>query len=126
LLFSTSNFCKFFGYTYNHDIEIIINPKTGKPFAVDNLIQKSNDTNYDSVLCTTDDDTSTELTANSRFYRYYDRGWHSSIAMGTKGRLVDYYLKVKLSITNYTGNPTVSRNLQKIFNFVTSSFREKK
>jgi hypothetical protein len=126
LLFSTTNFCKFFGYTYNHDIEIIVNPKTGKPFVVDNLIQKSNDTNYDSVVCTTDDDTSTDLTSNNRFYRYYDRGWHSSIALGTKGRLVDYYLKVKLSITNYSGNPTVSRNLQKIFNFVTSVFREKK
>jgi hypothetical protein len=126
LLFSTTNFCKFFGYTYNHDIEIIVNPKTGKPFAVDNLIQKSNDTNYDSVLCTTDDDTSTDLTSNNKFYRYYDRGWHSSIALGAKGRLVDYYLKVKLSITNYSGNPTVSRNLQKIFNFVTSVFREKK
>jgi hypothetical protein len=125
LLFSTTAFCKFFGYTYNHSIELVINPKTGKPFTVDNFRQKSNSVNYDVVECEVDDDSSIEST-NNRFYRYIDKFWQSSVALGTKGRLVDAYLKVKLTLNNYTNNPTNSRNLQKVFEFITSVFREKR
>ncbi len=125
LLFSTTAFCKFFGYTYNSDIEFVINPKTGKPFSVDNFRHKGNDVNYDVVLCTTDDDTATEST-NSKWYRYIDKSWNSSVPLGAKGRLVDFYLKVKFTLNNYTNNPTNSRNLQKLFEFITSVFREKR
>jgi hypothetical protein len=125
LLFSTLNFTKFFGQTYNHDIEFVINPKTGKPFAVDNLRQKSNDVNYDIIECTTDDDNSTEFT-NNKWYRYIDKSWNSSVPLGTKGRLVDFYLKVKYTLKTYTNIPTNSRNLQKVFEFITSVFREKR
>lgn len=125
LLFSTLNFTKFFGQTYNHDIEFVINPKTGKPFAVDNLRQKSNDVNYDIIECTTDDDNSTEST-NNKWYRYIDKSWNSSVPLGTKGRLVDFYLKVKYTLKTYTNIPTNSRNLQKVFEFITSVFREKR
>lgn len=125
LLFSTLNFAKFFGQTYNHDIEFVINPKTGKPFAVDNLRQKSNDVNYDIIECTTDDDSVTEST-NNKWYRYIDKSWNSSLPLGSKGRLVDFYTKVKFTFKNYTNNPANSRNLQKVFEFITSVFREKR
>lgn len=125
LLFSTTAFCKFFGYTYNSDIEFVINPKTGKPFAVDVLRHKGNDVNYDTILCTTDDDSATEST-DSKWYRYIDKSWNSSVPLGSKGRLVDFYLKVKFTLNNYTNNPTNSRNLQKLFEFITSVFREKR
>ncbi len=125
LLFSTNNFSKFFGQTYNHDIELVVNPKVGLPFAVDNLRQKSSDVNYDIIECTTDDDNVAESTDN-KWYRYIDKSWNSSVPLGSKGRLVDFYLKVKLTLKNYTNNPTNSRNLQKVFEFVTSVFRIKK
>jgi hypothetical protein len=125
LLFSTTNFAKFFGQVYNHDIELVINPKTGKPFSVDNLRQKSNEYNYDTIECTTDDDNVAEST-NNKWYRYIDKSWNSSVPLGSKGRLVDFYLKVKLTFKNYTTNPTNSRNLQKVFEFITSVFREKR
>ena len=125
LLFSTTNFVKFFGQVYNHDIELIINPKTGKPFTVDNFRQKTNEYNYDIIECTTDDDNVAESTDN-KWYRYIDKSWNSSAPLGSKGRLVDFYLKVKLTFKNYTNNPTNSRNLQKVFEYITSVFREKK
>ena len=125
LLFSTTNFAKFFGQVYNHDIELVINPKTGKPFSVDNLRQKSNEYNYDTIECTIDDDNVAEST-NNKWYRYIDKSWNSSVPLGSKGRLVDFYLKVKLTFKNYTTNPTNSRNLQKLFEYITSVFREKK
>ncbi len=125
LLFSTTNFAKFFGQVYNHDIELIVNPKTGKPFTVDNFRQKTNEYNYDIIECTTDDDNVAELTDN-KWYRYIDKSWNSSAPLGSKGRLVDFYLKVKLTFKNYTNNPTNSRNLQKVFEYITSVFRVKK
>ena len=125
LLFSTTNFIKFFGQVYNHDIELIVNPKTGKPFTVDNFRQKTNEYNYDIIECTTDDDNVAELTDN-KWYRYIDKSWNSSAPLGSKGRLVDFYLKVKLTFKNYTNNPTNSRNLQKVFEYITSVFRIKK
>lgn len=126
VLFSTTDFCKFFGYTYDHDITVIVNPKTGKPFTVDNFRMKSNDYNYDSIVTETDDDTASEVMTDSRYYRYIDRSWNGSLPMGSKGRLVDFYLKAKLTFNTYIANPSESRNLQKVFNFVTSVFREKR
>ena len=125
LLFNTTAFCKFFGQVYNADIEFVINPKTGKPFTVDNFLHVGNEVNYDVVECNSSDDTATEST-NSRFYKYIDRTWQSSVPLGAKGRLVDYYMKAKFTLNNYTTNPTISRNLQKLFEFITSTFREKK
>lgn len=125
LLFNTTAFCKFFGQVYNADIEFVINPKTGKPFTVDNFLHVGNEVNYDVVECNSSDDTATEST-NSRFYKYIDRTWQSSVPLGAKGRLVDYYMKVKFTLNNYTTNPTISRNLQKLFEFITSTFRIKK
>lgn len=125
LLFSTTEFCKFFGQTYNHDIEFVINPKTGKPFAVDNLRQKGNDLNYDTIYCVNDSDIVIESTDN-KWYKYIDKSWNSSVPLGSNGRLVDFYMKVKLSLKTYTNNPTISRNLQKLLEFVTSVFREKR
>lgn len=125
LLFNTTAFCKFFGQVYNSDIEFVINPKLGKPFAVDNFLHNGNDVNYDTVLCIVSDDSATETT-NNRFYKYIDKVWQSSVPLGVKGRLVDKYLKVKFTLNNYTNNPTISRNLQKLFEFITSTFREKK
>lgn len=124
-LFYTNEYSRYFGIVYNHDIEFVINPKTGKPFAVDNLRQKSNDVNYDIIECVTDDDISTEST-NNKWYRYIDKSWNSSVPLGSKGRLVDFYLKVKLTFKTYMDIPTNSRNLQKVFEFITSVFREKR
>lgn len=125
LLFNTTAFCKFFGQVYNADIEFVINPKAGKPFTVDNFLHVGNEVNYDVVECNSSDDTATEST-NSRFYKYIDRTWQSSVPLGAKGRLVDYYMRAKFTLNNYTTNPTISRNLQKLFEFITSTFRIKK
>lgn len=119
---------KYYGKVFPFIIESIINPPTGEAMSVDNLQIKSSPVNFDTVVYSTDNDTAqdTNLALGNRDYRYIDNSWFNTVALGTKGRLTDYYLKVRMTLNQFTANPTISNNTQKVVEFIGSMFRIKK
>lgn len=125
----SAGICKFYGRVYPLVHEVIITPNAGEPVAVDNLqIKSSIATNYDTMEFFTDNDSAsdTNLNLGNRNYRVRDNAWESSLPLGTYGRLVDYYLKVRMTLRNYTTNPTVANNVQKVTAFLNSVWRVKR
>lgn len=115
-----SQYCKFYGKVYDHEIEIIVNPKTDGAVSFLNIQQKANDLNYTSVYCSTDDQTASDvnISATNRAYKYIDKSWFSSLPLSAKGRLTDNYLKIKFVLKNYITNPTIAKNKNKILQFL--------
>lgn len=122
------NICQHYGRVYPFSLEIIINPPTGEAITVDNLQLKSSPTNFDTIVYATDNDSAQDinLLLGNRNYRYIDNSWFGTTALGIKGRLTDYYLSVRMTLNNFTTNPTIPNNLQKIVEFIGSIFRIKR
>ena len=120
-----TDYCKFYGKVYDHEVEVIVNPKSDQAFSILRIQQKSNDTNYTSVYFSTDDQTAqdTNIVNNSKAYRYIDKSYYSSAPLPrTGGRLTDHYVKIKFVLKNYLTNPTIAKNKNKIFQFLKSWF----
>jgi hypothetical protein len=120
-----TDYCKFYGKVYDHEVEVIVNPKADQAFSVLRIQQKSNDTNYTSVYFSTDDQTAqdTNIPSNSKTYRYIDKSYYSSAPLPRNGgRLTDHYVKIKFVLKNYLTNPTIAKNKNKIFQFLKTWF----
>lgn len=120
-----TDYCKFYGKVYDHEVEVIVNPKADQAFSVLRIQQKSNDTNYTSVYFSTDNQSAqdTNIPSNSKTYRYIDKSYYSSAPLPTTGgRLTDHYVKIKFVLKNYLTNPTIAKNKNKIFQFLKTWF----
>lgn len=120
-----TDYCKFYGKVYDHEVEVIVNPKADQAFSVLRIQQKSNDTNYTSVYFSTDNQTAqdTNIPSNSKTYRYIDKSYYSSAPLPRNGgRLTDHYVKIKFVLKNYLTNPTIAKNKNKIFQFLKTWF----
>jgi hypothetical protein len=120
-----TDYCKFYGKVYDHEVEVIVNPKADQAFSVLRIQQKSNDNNYTSVYFSTDDQSAQDVNIvnNSKTYRYIDKSYYSSAPLPrTGGRLTDHYVKIKFVLKNYLTNPTIAKNKNKIFQFLKTWF----
>lgn len=119
-----TEYCKFYGKVYDHEIEVIVNPKVEGGVSFLKIQQKSNDNNYDSIYCSTDNQTASDVNIRStdRNYRYIDKSWFSSLPLPSNGRLTDHYVKIKFVLKNYITNPTIAKNKNKIFQFLQTWF----
>jgi len=120
-----TDYCKFYGKVYDHEVEVIVNPRSDQAFSILRIQQKSNDTNYTSVYFSTDDQTAQDVNIvnNSKNYRYIDKSYYSSAPLPRNGgRLTDHYVKIKFVLKNYLTNPTIAKNKNKIFQFLKSWF----
>lgn len=121
-------YCKFYGKIYDHELEIIVNPKTDNAVTFLNLQLKGNDVNYTSLYCSTDNQSASDvnITSTSRAYRYVNKSWLSTLPLSSKGRATDHYVKIKFVLKNYVTNPTVAINKNKIVQFIKTWFVGKK
>jgi hypothetical protein len=120
-----TDYCKFYGKVYDHEVEVIVNPRSDQAFSILRIQQKSNDTNYTSVYFSTDDQAAQDVNIvnNSKTYRYIDKSYYSSAPLPRNGgRLTDHYIKIKFVLKNYLTNPTIAKNKNKIFQFLKSWF----
>lgn len=121
--------CKFYGKVYNHELELAI--KSNKDLAVSwqNIQFKAIGPNWNSVECFTDNQSSSDLniSPSSRNYRFIDGAWFSSLPIDKlKGRLTDYYVRIKFTYNNYATNPTTAKNVQKVSQFIKTFFVTKR
>ena len=121
--------CKFYGKVYNHELELAI--KSNKDLAVtpQNIQFKAIGPNWNSVECFTDNQSSADLniSPSSRNYRFIDGAWFSSLPIDKlKGRLTDYYVRIKFTYNNYATNPTTAKNVQKVSQFIKTFFVTKR
>lgn len=124
-----TDICKFYGKVYNHELELAI--KTNKDLAVtpQNIQFKAIGPNWNSVECFTDNQSSSDLniSPSSRNYRFIDGAWFSSLPIDKlKGRLTDYYVRIKFTYNNYATNPTTAKNVQKVSQFIKTFFVTKR
>lgn len=120
-----TDYCKFYGKVYDHEVEVIVNPRSDQAFSILRIQQKSNDTNYTSVYFSTDDQAAQDVNIvdNSKTYRYIDKSYYSSAPLPRNGgRLTDHYVKIKFVLKNYLTNPTIAKNKNKIFQFLKTWF----
>lgn len=123
-----AEYCKFYGKVYDHELEVIVNPRVDGAFSVMRIQQKSNDVNYTSIYCNNDNQSAQDvlISATDRNYKYIDKSWFSSLPLGKTGRMTDHYLKIKFVLKGYVTNPTVAINKNKVFQFLKSFFVMKK
>jgi len=120
--------CKFYGKVFPHTMEIIVNAKTDIAVTPQNIQFKGIGANWTDITATTDDQTATDasISSTNRNYRYIDKAWYSSLPLPTNGRLTDYYVKINFSFKNYVTNPTVAKNVQRVLQWLKTSFINKR
>lgn len=124
-----TQYLKFYGKVYNHELEIIINPKVDEPFTPQNIQVKAVGSNFTDVYFDNEDQSSKDvnISATSRNYRWIDKAWFSNVPLDfKKGRLTDYYTKIKFVYKGYVSDPTVSKNVNKVTQWIKTWFMNKK
>jgi hypothetical protein len=124
-----ADLCKFYGKVWDFEQEIVVNAKTDMAVTAQNIQVKTIGPNATSVYCDTDNQSSSDLNISStnRNYRFIDGAWFSSLPLDKlRGRLTDYYVKIKFVHKNYLTNPTVSKNTQKVTQWLKTMFVTKR
>jgi len=123
-----ADLCKFYGKVWDFEHEIIVNPKSDVAITPQSIQVKAIGPNATSVYCSTDNQSSSDvdITSTNRNYRFTDGSWFSSLPLGTDGRLTDYYTKIKFVFKNYVTDPTVSKNTQKVTQWIRTVFMVKR
>lgn len=124
-----ADICKFYGKVFNHELEVIVNPKTDIAKTLQNIQMKAVGPNFTDIYCGTDTQTSQDvnITSTNRNYKYTQGAWFSSVPVPSRnGKLTDYYFKIKFVFKNYVTDPTVSKNVQKISQWLKSMFATKR
>ncbi len=123
-----ADLCKFYGKVWDHEMDVIVNAKTELAVTAQNYQFKATGPNWTSVEASTDDQTSSDLniSTTNRNYRYIDKSWFASLPLPTNGRLTDYYVRIKFTFKNYVSDPTVSKGLQKISQWLKTTFVSKR
>jgi hypothetical protein len=123
-----TEYLKFYGQVYGTELEIIVNPKVDQAFTPQSQQIKGSGTNFNDVICTTDNQTAsdTNISSTNRNYREIDSAWFNNLPLPTNGRLTDYYTKVKYIYKGYVSNPTTSKNTNKVLQWIKTIFVTKK
>lgn len=123
-----SDYLKFYGKVHNFELEMIVNPKTDVVMSYQNMQVKGIGPNFTDVECYTDDQSSSDLNipSTSIHYRWIDKSWFSNFPLSATGRLVDYYLRVKMIYKGYVSNPTVAKSDNKVVQWIKSFFIPKR
>jgi hypothetical protein len=123
-----SSICEFYGKIWPHEIDIIVNAKTNNAVTPQNYQFKGMGPNWTDVEAFTDNQTASDLniSATNRNYRWIDKSWFASLPLPTNGRLTDYYVRIKFTFKNYVSDPTVSKNVQKISQWLRTTFVSKR
>lgn len=124
-----TQYLKFYGQVYNHELEIIVNPQTDISFSAQHIQVKGNSVNYTQVEAS--DDVKSGIDRNIRstslHYRFIDGSWFSSLPLPTrKGRITDYYAKIKMTYKGYVTDPTTSKNVNKFVSWIKTFFTPKR
>ena len=120
--------CKFYGKVWSMDMSIVVNAKTDIAVSAQNIQFKGTGANWTDIVATTDDQTASDvsISSTSRNYRYIDKAWFSSLPLPSNGRLTDYYVKINFSFKNYVTNPTVAKNVQRVLQWLKTTFVNKR
>lgn len=123
-----ANLCKFYGKVWTHSLSVVVNFKTDQAVEAQNIEFKALGANWTDIECSATNQTASDLniSATSRYHRYIDNKWFSSLPLPTNGRLTDYFIKIDFSFKNYVTNPTVAKNVQKISQWLKTLFINKK
>ena len=123
-----ADLCKFYGKVWSHDMSIVVNAKTDIAVSAQNIQFKGTGANWTDIVATTDDQTASDvsISSTSRNYRYIDKAWFSSLPLPSNGRLTDYYVKINFSFKNYVTNPTVAKNVQRVLQWLKTTFVNKR
>ena len=123
-----ANLCKFYGKVWTHSLSVVVNFKTDQAVEAQNIEFKALGANWTDIECSATNQTASDLniSATSRYHRYIDNKWFSSLPLPTNGRLTDYFIKIDFSFKNYVTNPTVPKNVQKISQWLKTLFIKKK
>ncbi len=84
--------------------------------------------NWTNVEASTDNQTASDMniSVTNRNYRWIDKSWFASLPLPTNGRLTDYYVRIKFTFKNYVSDPTISKNVQKISQWLKTTFVSKR
>jgi len=121
--------CKMYGKVWDHEIEIVVPAKSDMALTPQNMQLKAIGDNATSVYFSAENQSSSDLNISStnRNYRFIDGAWFFSVALDRlKGRITDYYVKVKFVHKNYITNPTVSKNTQRVMQWLKTFFVNKR
>lgn len=124
-----ADLCKFYGKVWDSEHEIIVNAKTDIALTPQNMQVKAVGANATSVYFSADNQSSSDLniSSNNRNYRFIDGAWFFSVALDRlKGRITDYYVKVKFVHKNYVTDPTISKNTQRVTQWLKTFFVSKR
>jgi len=124
-----ADLCKFYGKVWDFEHEIVVNAKTDVALTPQNMQVKAIGPNATSVYFSADNQSSSDLNISStnRNYRFIDGAWFFSVALDRlRGRITDYYVKVKFVHKNYVTNPTVSKNTQRVTQWLKTFFVSKR
>lgn len=124
-----ADICKFYGKVFNHELEVIVNPKTDIAKTLQNIQMKAVGPNFTDIYYGTDTQSAQDvnITSTNRNYKYTQGAWFSSAPIPLRnGKLTDYYFKIKFVFKNYVTDPTVSKNVQKISQWLKSMFATKR
>ncbi len=124
-----ADLCKFYGKVWDFEQEIVVNFKTDLAVTPQNMQVKAIGPNATSVYFDTENQSSSDLniSTTNRNYRFIDGAWFFSVALDRlRGRLTDYYVRVKFVHKNYVTNPTISKNVQKVTQWLKTMFVNKR
>ncbi len=123
-----ANLCKFYGKVWSHEMELVVNFKTDSATTPQNIQFKGTGPNWTDVVVSTDDQAASDLNiaTTNRNYRWIDKSWFSSLPLPSNGRSTDYYVKIKFTFKNYITNPTISKNVQKVSQWLKTFLVRKK
>lgn len=116
---------QFYGKVYDNSLEIVVNKDNYDAKAIDNLEFNGSPTNYDIIEFQTDQGSVTETTLNSRNYKFFDSSWNFNVPLINRQRFVDNYLIIKGTVKNYSTDPTISLDKEKVLLSVKSIYRMK-
>jgi len=117
--------CKFFGKVWDFEQEVVVNFKTDMAVTPQNIQVKTIGANATSIYFDTTSQSASDfdISSTNRNYRFIDESWFSSVALDRlKGRLTDYYVKIKFVHKNYVTNPTVAKNTQRVVQWLKTFF----
>lgn len=123
-----ADLCKFYGKVWDFEQEVVVNFKTDIAVTAQNMQFKTVGPNWTDITASTDNQTATDasISNTNRNYRWIDKAWFSSLPLPSNGRLTDYYVKINFTFKNYVTNPTVSKNVQKISQWLKTFFVSKR
>jgi len=121
--------CKFYGKVWDFEQEVVVNFKTDMAVTPQNMQVKTIGPNSTSVYFDTENQSASDLniSTTNRNYRFIDGAWFFSVALDRlRGRLTDYYVRVKFVHKNYVTNPTTAKNVQKVTQWLKTFFVNKR